>query len=396
MMNLNKNIKRLTLINILWNAQFHLVVYTLFLLAKGFSTQQFFLIESAYYLIALVLEIPTGIFSDRISRKWSLIIASILGIPIIPIIIFSDSFLVVLVAMSIGGIGAALTSGTDTAILYDTLKAVERENEFTEIAGKIGWYSSLSMALAGIIGGVLAQYDMSYAWWAYFVAGDLALIAMFTLTEPPFYRTTQKEESYLQHLGASWKMSTTGSAGYYVFYAATIWFFFSIGFWLWQPYLELSAVPIAWFGLIYAFQNVIGGFMGKQAHRLEKSTGTRFALLIIPLGLVAVFLLESQFTSLLGFAFIFIQSIFSGPFHPLLGDYINKRIPSSKRATVLSIKNMVNSLLFMVLAPLIGRFIDLYSLTTAFLLMGVILLIVSLVFFSAYQKQTNPVPQPAI
>jgi MFS family permease len=241
-MNLNNNIRRLTLIHILWNAQFHLVVYTLFLLAKGFSTQQFFLIESAYYLIALVLEVPTGIFSDRISRKWSLIIASIIGIPIIPIIILSDSFLVVLVAMSIGGIGAALTSGTDTAILYDTLKALERENEFTKISGKIGWYSSLSMAFAGIIGGVLAQYDMSYAWWAYFVVGNLALITMLTLAEPPFYRTTQENESYLQHLGASWKMSTTGSAGYYVFYAATIWFFFSIGFWLWQPYLELSAV----------------------------------------------------------------------------------------------------------------------------------------------------------
>ena len=66
---MEKNINRLYLIHIFGNAQFHLVVYTLFLLSKGFTTQQFFLIESAYYLIALLLEIPTGIFSDRISRK---------------------------------------------------------------------------------------------------------------------------------------------------------------------------------------------------------------------------------------------------------------------------------------------------------------------------------------
>jgi len=391
-MKLKKNITRLYLINVFGNAQFHLVVYTLFLLSKGFTTQQFFLIESAYYLIALLLEIPTGVFSDRISRKWSLVLASVVGIPIIPIIVFSDSFIVVLLAMSIGGIGAALTSGTNTAILYDTLKALDREDDFQIIAGKMGWYGSLSMAFAGIIGGVLAQYDMAYAWWAYFAAGQMAMIVTFTLQEPPFYRETVQSESYLQHLGKSWKISTTGAAGYYVFYAATIWFFFSIGFWLWQPYLELSAVPLAWFGFIYAIQNIIGGFAGKQAHRLEAKIGTRNALLLLPIGLAVVFALESRYTFVLGFIFIFMQSAFSGPFHPLLEDYINKRIPSSKRATVLSIKNMVNSTFFMLLSPMIGHLVDLYSLRMALSLMGIILVILSLVFYITYQVQVKPVP----
>lgn len=392
-MKLEKNITRLYLINIFGNAQFHLVVYTLFLLSKGFSTQQFFLIESAYYLVSLLLEIPTGVISDRVSRKWSLVLASVIGIPIIPIIVFSDSFIVVLLAMSVGGIGAALTSGTNTAILYDTLKALDLEGDFKKIAGKMGWYGSISMAFAGIVGGLLAQYDMAYAWWAYFVAGQLAMIVTFTLQEPPFFRETKGEESYLQHLGKSWKMSTTGAAGYYVFYAAFIWFFFSIGFWLWQPYLELSAVPLAWFGFIYAIQNVIGGFTGKYAHRIEGVIGIRNALLLIPLGLSVVFLLESRYIFVLGFLFIFMQSAFSGPFHPLLDDYINKRIPSSKRATVLSIKNMVNSLLFMVFSPIIGHMVDLYSLQTALFGMGSVLLILSLVFFLLYQKRREPVPQ---
>jgi MFS family permease len=161
---LEKNIKRLYLVNVLSNAQFHLVVYTLFLLSKGFSTQRFFIIESAYYLIALLMEIPTGVFSDRKSRKWSLIIASAIGLINTPIIILSDSFVLVLIAMSIGGVSSALVSGTDTAILYDTLKVLNQEGNFKRISGKMGWYTSLSMALAGIIGGLIAQVDMAYAW----------------------------------------------------------------------------------------------------------------------------------------------------------------------------------------------------------------------------------------
>ena len=392
---LEKNIKRLYLVHIFGNAQFHLVVYTLFLLSKGFSTQQFFLIESAYFLISLLLEIPTGVISDRFSRKWSLVIASVVGIPIIPIIVFSDSFIVVLLAMSVGGIGAALTSGTDTAILYDTLKALDREGEFQQVAGKMGWYASLSMAFAGIIGGLLAALDMSYAWWAYFAAGQMAMIVKFTLVEPPFFRAAEKEESYLQHLGKSWKMSTSGTAGYYVFYAAVIWFFFSIGFWLWQPYLERSAVPLAWFGFIYAIQNVIGGFSARQAHRLEANIGIRNALLVVPLGLALVFILESRFVFGLGFIFIFMHSLFSGPFHPLLEDYINKRIPSDKRATVLSIKNMVNSLLFMTLSPLIGYFVDVFSLTATLLWMGAVLVVVSLAFFFLWNEERGRLGQPS-
>jgi hypothetical protein len=46
------------------------------------------------------MEVPTGVFSDRQSRKWSLIVASLVGLPVVPAIILSNSFWVVLVATS--------------------------------------------------------------------------------------------------------------------------------------------------------------------------------------------------------------------------------------------------------------------------------------------------------
>lgn len=383
---LEKNIKRLYLMNFFSNAQFHLVVYTLFLLSKGFSMEQFFLIESAYALIALVMEIPTGIFSDKKSRKWSLIIASIIGIPIVPVIILSDSFMVVLIAMAMGGFVSSFVSGTDVAILYDTLRALQKEQDFKKIMGRMKWYAALSMALAGIVGGLVAQLDMAYAWWAYFIAGLLTLAIQVSLEEPPFFKESQGEESYLQHLGRSFRLSFTGNASYFVLYAAIIWLFFSLGFWLWQPYLKLIAMPILYFGFIYAALNLVGGYVSKQAYKVEAKLGMKNSLLLTPLLLACAFILESQFVLILGFLFIFIQSIASGYFSPLLDDYINTRIPSSKRATVLSIKNMLHSLLFMIISPLIGHFIDLYSLTTALLLMGIVVVATSFVFFILFKE----------
>jgi MFS family permease len=384
---MERNVDKLVWMNVFSNAQFHLVVYTLFLLSKGFSTQQFFLIESGYMLVSLLMEIPTGAFSDRQSRKGSLIAASIIGIPVVPAIILSNSFVVVLAAMSVGGLSSALVSGTDVAMLYDTLKALGREGEFKQV--------TLSMALAGIVGGLLAQLDMAYAWWAYFAAGLLALVVKLTLQEPPFFRASEQEEPFLQHLGQSLKLAFIGDATYFILYAATIWLFFSIGFWLWQPYLQLIALPVSFFGLLYAALNLVGGFASRQAHRIEGKVGMRNTLLFIPLLLGCAFFLESRSASVLGFLFIFIQSVASGCFSPLLEDYINTRIPSSRRATVLSIKNMVSSVLFMMISPLVGHLVDLYSLTTALLLMGIGVTVASFAFFVAYQKRVDVAHQPA-
>jgi len=115
----------------------------------------------------------------------------------------------------------------------------------------------------------------------------------------------------------------------------------------------------------------------------------RASLLLIPLALALAFILESQFIFVLGFLFIFIQSVSSGYFNPVLEDYVNSRIPSSKRATILSIKNMVHSLSYAIISPLLGYFIDLYSLQAALLGMGIMLISVTTIFFVAFRKESE-------
>ena len=383
---LESNITKLHVMNVLGNAQFHLVIYTLFLFSKGFSARDFFLIESAYALVVLLMEVPTGVISDRVSRKWSLVAASLVGMPVVPIIILSDSFSVVLGAMAVGGVSTALVSGTDVAMLYDTLCALGREDDFQQVLGKMTWYGSLSMALAGVAGGLLAGWDMAYAWWAYFAVGLLALPVRLALQDAPFGRAAEPE-SYLRHLGKALRLSFTGNASYFVLYAAVIWLFFSLGFWLWQPYLELIAVPLSAFGFIYAAQNVVGGFVSRHAYRMEARLGMRVSLLIVPLVLAASLLSESQANRPLAFVFIFIHSAASGAFSILLEAYINHRIPSTKRATVLSIKNMLNSALFMVFSPLLGHLIDTRSLSRALLVMAIALVAAAMVFFALYRRE---------
>ncbi len=384
---LESNLKKLYWINFFGSTNFHLVVYTLFLLSKGFTMTQFFIIESGYMILNFLSEIPTGMFADKISRKWSIVLSYIPGIFLMPIFILSNSFIVCLIIMSLGGIQTAFASGADSAILYDTLIGLKKEKEFKKTLGRFKWGGAWSGAFAGILAGFMASYSLAYPWWAGYLVGFPMLFLAIKLVEPPIRRETQKDESYLKHLRECFKHSFTGPSGYFVLYASTIWTFFVLGFFLWQPYLKLTGLAIAFFGIFYAAERIISGLVSRYAHRIELKIGMRDSLLLIPLVLALAFILESQFIFILGFLFIFIQSISSGYFNPVLEDYINSRIPSSKRATILSIKNMMHSISYAIISPLLGYFIDLYSLQTALLGMGIILIFVAMIFFVTFRKK---------
>jgi hypothetical protein len=117
-------------------------------------------------------------------------------------------------------------------------------------------------------------------------------------------------------------------------------------------------------------------------------------LLAIPLGLGCVFMLESHFLFLFSFLFIFLQSAVSGLFSPLLEDYVNRRITSARRATVLSIKNMLSSLLFLTLSPLTGGLVATISLPAVLLRLAVGIGLTAIGFYIAYARY-QPGFQPA-
>lgn len=391
---LAENIRKIYISDFLVCTNFSLVVYTLFIMSKGFDLKQFFILESAYAFASMISQIPTGTFADRISKKTSIILSTIIIIPLIAVIILSHSFWVILVAMFISGVGNSFYTGADTAMMYETLKALGREDEYKKITGRGRLYGSIAAAIGGIFGGFLAHYKMDYAWWAYFAMQFPALLVDSTLVEPP-RDISANEKSANQHVKDSLWHAFRGQAAFFVLYSAATWLFFSLGFWLWQPYLKAIAVPVIYFGFVYATINIISGFFSNQSHKIEKKIGMEKSLIYIPLVLLVAFLLQSTMLAVFGLAFLFIYAVANGYQHPVLDDYLNTRIPSANRATVFSLKYMIEDGVFIIFSPLLGHFVDLYSLKTAYLLMVAILAIITIVSWLVFRRQ-NISMEPAV
>ena len=129
-------------------------------------------------------------------------------------------------------------------------------------------------------------------------------------------------------------------------------------------------------GLVYGLFMFVSALGAVSTHKLENKIGKRksFFLLLFP---SFIFILLGIFNSIFLIPLIFVNGFIWGFSRPMFSSYTNELISSDIRATVLSVTNMVKVLPLVILAPLLGKIIDLTSLSFSFYLLGGFYLLVA-------------------
>jgi MFS family permease len=107
------------------------VLWVVFLQQQyGFTLTQVTLLDLPFWIGKFIFEIPTGVVADRYGRRLSLAISA--GLSSLTWLVFSlsGSFWVLAAAQFAGAFGATFSSGADEALLYETIKALGREQEY--------------------------------------------------------------------------------------------------------------------------------------------------------------------------------------------------------------------------------------------------------------------------
>lgn len=207
---LERNIRLFYVLRALTLPYFWLPILYFYLInIKGFSVAQTTILLGLQELMLVFLEVPTGVVADKISRKFSVglgIAITSLPLAMLP---FVDSYLGALVIFSTRAIGKALVSGADSSLLYDTLKDLDRVNEYKKIKTQS---AALVMGVATIcmfVGGWMGQLGL-YAW-AIILPFPIQLFAalmVMTMVEPESSRAAKKiqESNYLRHVVSAVKI----------------------------------------------------------------------------------------------------------------------------------------------------------------------------------------------
>lgn len=382
-----KNISRLYLIKI--SKWFNLVmpVVVLFYQNNGMDMQEVFTLKAIYSVAIVGMEVPSGWMADVWGRKKTLFAGSILGATGFLIYSFSFGFWAFVVAEVILGIGHACVSGADSAMLYDSLKASGKTEQYTKNEGRITSAGNFAEAFAGILGGLLATISLRTPFYFQFVVAAIAIPAAFTLVEPKIHtiehihslkkivRNIKNTLTHNHNLRISILLSAiTGTA--------TLTFA-----WLVQPYFIAIGLPVEMFGIFWTALNLTVGVSSVFAHRVEIFFGKTYSLYAI-IGLISLgYFLSGIFISIWGIAFLFLFYLVRGIASPILKNYINQYAQSETRATILSVRDFIIRIIFAVIGPLLGWMTDNINLESAFILAGVIYLVSAVIVVLPWVKR---------
>ena len=134
---------------------------------------------------ATVLEVPSGYMSDVLGRKLTLIVSAVFGLLGIVFLAFGASFEVFLLGQVMLGAATAFSSGTDIALLFESLVATDRQNEVEEQELKAWRFTFIALALSAATGGLLALYSLVLPFFVSILSAFAVLVISWHFTEPP-------------------------------------------------------------------------------------------------------------------------------------------------------------------------------------------------------------------
>jgi MFS family permease len=337
--------------------------------SNNLNSTQIFTIQAAYALSILILEIPSGYLADVIGRKKTMILGAIF-LPIgLAVYALTHTFLSFILAEFIIAVANSMRSGCDSALIYDTLIQLNEESEYKKIEGRSFYYTRIGTALASILGGLFALVFLRLPFYINIATSSLMLLFALSLIEPE--RKKLEAANPLKDTLKICRFSFTyPQLRLLILYAAMIMSTGVVGVWAYFLYYESIGISIGYFGILFAAFQLASGVGSRKAHDLEKMIGEKRSFLILLL-IAPTFILLGVFKSFLLIPLMLLNAFLWGFAFPLLMDYLNRLIKSEVRATVLSVANMAGSLSFVILSPLFGKIVDSFSLSTAFILIGI-------------------------
>ncbi|MFH2105430.1 MAG: MFS transporter, partial [Parcubacteria group bacterium] len=150
--------------------------------------------------------------------------------------------------------------------------------------------------------------------------------------------------------------------------------------WLYQPMLTQAGVNIIYFGIIHAVIVASEILFMNSYGRMEKWLGGKRRLIFASSVITGIAFIVGGLTKFIPLVVLVIA--LAGGFglgrRPLFSSYLNKYIPSEKRATVLSSVSMLRKFTMVLMYPLVGLLVD-QSLNYTLIILGIVAVIFSLV-----------------
>lgn len=357
------------------------VLIPFFTIWGGITFAQVMILQAIFTFSMFLLEIPTGVIADRFGRKISLVLSGLVtGIAALIYASYAN-FWVFAFAEVLWAVGSTLSSGADSALVYDSLKAIKKEKESKGVFNRIESWGLFAMMISAPIGSLVAkQFGISWAMILTSIPMFLAMIIGLTFKEPKI-KQKKEQRNYFKILKSGLKYFRKHkilrilTIDYVTIMTLS---FFMV--WVYQIILKNLNFPLAYYGFVHGAILLAEIIVLNSLMKIEKVLNGKKKYIFFSSLLVGIcyFILAFSFNIYIAIASMLLIGGFGMTMKPLFYNYMNKYIDSKNRATVLSAVSMSRSIFAAITNIIFGYLVD-WNIKYTLLGIGLITILFALV-----------------
>ncbi|WP_342986319.1 MFS transporter [Streptococcus parasanguinis] len=346
--------------------------WILFFIQNGLSLLQIGLLESIFHGTSLLCEIPSGMLADRFSYKTNLYLARLSSIGSSILILFGQgNFWIYAIAMMVNAWSYNFDSGTSTAFLFDSAVEAGQKDRYLQISSFLSGVAEVTRTLGTVVAGFFIHGALA---WTYYIAIGLSLLSIlliFLMKEPEsksdershltlkrileVVKQEWQEKPVLFYWMLTYQLVGTIMCMFYFYYQ--------------QKISDLASWQVSLIMLIGSGFNLLAVYLASQIGKKWNSNQV-FPILVALTGLALLVVgVKTPFAYL---SVYLLTNALYAVYQPIYYNDLQAYLPSSVRATMLSINSMMFSLSMIVIFPLTGWLIDTCGFVAVFLVLGLI------------------------
>lgn len=328
---------------------------------------------------SFLFELPTGYLSDKIGHKNTLIIGRLLLILSSLFFLFANGLPFLIIGAICLSLSGAFFSGTGSAFMHDTLKAIGKDSDYSKIMGKSASIGHAVPIAFMIIAPVMIEvsYKMPFVFSLILdIIGLLAVISLRRVKQSEQHKKEVKESKLKDVFQESIKL---GYMPFAILGAVISALIFIVQIYR-GPYQEFVGADVIWFGVYLglgrAIVSVTSAYSGKIKEYFNIFTFKLFQITIYSAFLFTIAFVDN--VTVIIIAFILCNG-FQWGLAQVSRHFSLEIIGDSKfKATHFSISGQINQAITAVGMILMGHMIDIFSYQTAFLLFAIVLLVLGM------------------
>lgn len=379
-----------------------MVILVLLLQERGFNLFDISILMATFSGTTLLFELPLGGLADGIGRKPVFLASLLVNIASVLVLLFYQSYLSTAVSFALFGLGRALMSGTMDAWYIETFNKLAPRFGTVQILAKVQIAGATGLAIGAIAGGFMADYFgpklVEYGMGIYDapLIGEL-VVTLFVI----FYNITFIKEDHhplnrkaikagfanipammkdsfyysVHHQIVSVLLTSTLLLSMALFALETFWIPYA------KPMIDsqFAVSIIGGISAVYFFSMAIGAGLSEPVVNIFKGHNAKaLAFLVALSGLFFIGLSMTTNIYLFVVAVLVLNSTLGAqgaPGESLFHDYV----PDDKRSTLLSLQSVIGQLGGLIGMLGLGYIAEQYSISTAWKLGGIIVIISALV-----------------